>query len=415
MESHSLWQDARRIIHRSIRAVLPDQAVRSVLQGRVFSQKVYVAAVGKAAWEMAKTAAEILGDTIERGIVLTKYGHGKGELPRFEILEAGHPIPDENGILGTRKILELVRGLGPEDQVLFLLSGGGSALFEMPEEGVSLADIQAVTDQFLRCGADITQINTVRKRLSAVKGGKFARTCSPAKILSIVLSDVVGDRLDAIASGPACGDASTCKDAFDILGQYSLSLAPHILRAIGRETPKTVDNVETHIAGSVRQLCAAAAREAENLGYRPYLLTTSMDCEAKEAGRFMASVARAAQSSDCMFQRPCAIIAGGETVVRVRGGGLGALSAAMGLAGLPNTVLFSYSSDGTDGPTDAAGGIVDGQTVQRLEKQGVSIAPALKNNDSYHALAAVQGLIQIGATGTNVNDVTVILCKGEGT
>lgn len=422
MENQSLWQDARKIIDGAVRAVLPDQAVRSVLQGRAFTKKIYVAAVGKAAWEMAKTAWEILGGAIAQGIVLTKYGHGKGNLPGFEILEAGHPIPDQNSIVGTKKILDMVSGPGRQGVVLFLLSGGGSALFEMPEAGITLADIQSVTGKLLRCGADITQINTIRKRLSAVKGGKFARLCSPAPILSIVLSDVVGDRLDMIASGPACGDTSTCQEAFQIIEQYGLEFEPHILRALAKETPETVNNVETHVAGSVTGLCNAAAQQAEALGYRPYILSTSLDCEAREAGRFMASVARTVHNQpNAAFQMPCAVIAGGETVVKVTGGGLGgrnqelALSAAAGLAGLPHTVLFSFSSDGTDGPTDAAGGIVDGFTADRLARQDVNLAAALKNNDSYHALEAVQGLIKIGATGTNVNDVTVILCKEETT
>ncbi len=417
MENQPLWEDAYQIIKSSVRAVLPDRAVRSVLQGRSFSRKVHVAAVGKAAWEMAKTAQEMLGRTIAKGIVLTKYGHSKGELPGFEIIEAGHPIPDQNSVRGTQKIAGMVQGLGPQDEVLFLLSGGGSSLFEMPAEGISLSDIQTVTDLLLRCGADITEINTVRKRLSAVKGGKFAQYCSPAKVLAIVLSDVAGDRIDMIASGPACADTSTCQDAFQILGKYDLHFAPRVLDALGRETPAMVDNVETHVAGSVSELCRAAARQAEALGYQPFILSTSLDCEAKEAGRFMASIARAVQSGDAAFRPPCAVIAGGETIVRVRGGGKGgrnqeiALSAALGMAGLPNTVLFSFGSDGTDGPTDAAGGLVDGTTAAALKKQGISGGASLKNNDSYHALEAVQSLIKIGATGTNVNDVTVLLCK----
>lgn len=420
MENQSIWQDAYQIIDNSVKAVLPGSAVRTALQGRPFSQGVYVVAVGKAAWEMSKTAKEILGGAIVKGIVLTKYGHGKGNLPGFEILEAGHPIPDQNSVIATKKIVEMVLGLGEQDQVLFLLSGGGSALFELPEKGVSLADIQSVTDRLLRCGADITQINTIRKRLSAVKGGKFAHFCSPAKIFSIILSDVVGDRVDMIASGPACIDTSTYEEALQIIDQYDLKLSPAILKAVRQETPKHINNVEFYVAGSVNELCHVAACQAEKLGYHSYVLSTSLDCEAREAGRFLASIAKSIQSrSTHTFQLPCAVIAGGETTVRVQGSGLGgrnqelALSAAMGIDGLPNTVLFSFSSDGTDGPTDAAGGIVDGTTLSKLIRKNISITSVLKDNDSYHALEAVQSLVKIGATGTNVNDVSVILCKGE--
>ena len=257
------------------------------------------------------------------------------------------------------------------------------------------------------------EMNTIRKRLSAVKGGRFAQHCAPAKVFSIVLSDIIGDPLDMIASGPAYPDSSTCADARRIAEQYGLRLSPEASQCLERETPKVLDNVETLITGSVRELCAAASAACRELGYEPVLLTDSLDCEAREAGAFLAAVARAHQDTE----RSLAFLAGGETVVHLTGSGLGgrnqelALSAAAGIAGLEDTAVFSLGSDGTDGPTDAAGGFVDGGTKERLARQGVRIFEVLKNNDAYHALAACGGLLHTGATGTNVNDVAVLLIR----
>ena len=298
------------------------------------------------------------------------------------------------------------------------LSGGGSALFEKPEEGLTLKDIQEVTELCLACGAHITEINTLRKRLSAVKGGKFARLCEPAGIVEIVLSDVVGDRLDMIASGPACADASTCGDALRIVEKYGLSFREEVLQALRKETPDRVENVEVHVTGSVSEFCHAAARSAAALGYHPYIVSTSVDCEARELGKYMASVARTiSQESECAFRRPCAVICGGETVVTLRGNGRGgrnqeiALSAALEIEGMQDLAVFSASSDGTDGPTDAAGGFADGNTVCRLREKGFSAEKLLAENDSYRALEEAGGLLKTGATGTNVNDITVLLFK----
>ncbi len=412
------YRDAEEIIQKSIADILPDNAVRIALVNKRFPKDVYVVAVGKAAWKMAQTCQQIMGERIKRGIILTKYGYAQEGLKGFEVVEAGHPIPDENSLAGTQKILEMVKGLRQEDDIIFLLSGGGSSLFEKPVEGISLADIQEVTQQCLRCGAGIMEINTIRKRLSDVKGGRFAAHCAPARIYAIVLSDVVGDKLDMIASGPACKDTSTCEEALRIIDKYDLKLKGHVLSALRRETPRKIDNVETYITGSVTEFCKAAAKYADELGYSPYVLSSSLDCEAREAGKFMASVARAAaEGRDYSLKPPCAVIAGGETVVRILGKGTGgrnqeiALSAAQGIRSLKNVVLFSISSDGTDGPTDAAGGIVCGSTAEELERKGINWEEALLDNDSYHALEQIDGLIKIGATGTNVNDITVILCK----
>jgi hydroxypyruvate reductase len=318
--------------------------------------------------------------------------------------------------MGTEKVLELVKNLTVEDTILFLVSGGGSALFEKPLNGVSMKDLENITGQLLTCGADIVEINTIRKHLSAVKGGRFALSCKPAQIFSIVLSDVVGDRLDTIASGPAYPDHSTVTDALTIISKYNLKIESHILEKIKIETPKNLDNVETVITGSVRVLCEQAAFAAKHIGYQTLILTTNLSCEAKEGGRFLASIAKEIKLSG-NIKTPCAVIVGGETVVTLQGNGKGgrnqefALAAAEGIAGLFDVVIISIGSDGTDGPTDAAGGIVDGKTRDILVAKGLKIDTILANNDAYNGLLASDGLIITGPTGTNVNDVAILLCK----
>ena len=413
-----VYWDAKEIIREAIDAVLPDQAVRSALEKWEFLDNVYVAAVGKAAWKMAKVTQKLWKDRIKKGIILTKYGYAKHPVEGFEIIEAGHPVPDDNSILGTQKIIDMVKNLTEEDNVIFLLSGGGSSLFELPTKGVTLKDLRSVTKQFLECGAQITEINTVRKRLSDVKGGKFAACCAQARVYAVILSDVLGDKVDMIASGPVSADHTTCADAVHVVEKYGLKFGKNIVDALHKETPKQVDNVEILVEGSVSEFCTAAAESARRLGYQPYILSDMLDCEAREAGRFMAGIARTiAKRRKDTIEPPCAVIAGGETVVKVLGKGKGgrnqeiALGAAEGIRGLENVVIFSVSSDGSDGPTDAAGGIVDGGTAQRLERMGIPCEEALRENDSYHALQKVDGLIMTGATGTNVNDITVILCK----
>ncbi|MCI9157168.1 MAG: glycerate kinase [Lawsonibacter sp.] len=410
--SRSITGDARWIIQRAIQAVLPDEAVCRALEGRAFPGKVVLVAAGKAAWQMAYAARQCLGEQVKAGVVVTKYGHVKEPIAGLRCYEGGHPVPDENSFRGTRAVLELTSNLTAEDTVLFLLSGGGSALFEVPL--ISGEELRDITGQLLACGADIVEMNTVRKRLSAVKGGRFAQLCAPARVFSVVLSDVLGDPPHMIASGPACPDPSTCAQAQAIVKKYGLRLSKEAGRLLRRETPKVLDNVSFQVVGSVRELCRAAAGACRELGYEPMILTDQLCCQAREAGSFLASVAR----SHAGEGRPLAFLAGGETVVRLTGQGKGgrnqelALSAAAGIDGLENVAIFSLGSDGTDGPTDAAGGIVDGQTAQLLAERGISIHKALEDNDSYHALAEVSGLIVTGPTGTNVNDVAVVLIGG---
>lgn len=284
-------------------------------------------------------------------------------------------------------------------------------MFEKPL--VSEEELSDITKQLLACGADIEEINTIRKRLSAVKGGKFAKLCEPANVYSIVLSDILGDPLDMIASGPAYPDFTTCDQALAIVEKYGLRFSPDALGLLYQETPKALDNVESIITGSVRSLCKAASGICKDLGYEPVFLTDQLSCEAREAGSFLAAIAKSHQDSE----KSLAFIAGGETVVHLTGKGKGgrnqeiALSAAQGIAGLKDTAVFSVGSDGTDGPTDAAGGYVDGTTQELLTKEGLDIYQVLQQNDAYPALKKSGGLIVTGATGTNVNDVAVVLIR----
>ena len=409
MDQH-LRRIADKIVSDAIRAVQPDDAVARALEGQEFPGRVVLVAAGKAAWQMAKAAHDCLGSRIDAGVVVTKYGHSMGPIANFSCREAGHPVPDENSFAGTREALALVRDLTAADTVLFLLSGGGSALVEEPL--VPGWELQDITRQLLACGADIVEVNTIRKRLSAVKGGRFAQACAPARVFAIVLSDILGDPLDMIASGPAAADSATCAEAQAIAEKYRLRLSEDARALLAQETPKTLSNVTTRITGSVRELCAAAEKKCREMGYEPVLLTDQLCCEARHAGSFLASIALTHRNA----QKPMAFLAGGETVVRLTGKGKGgrnqelALAAAPGIAGL-NAAVFSVGSDGTDGPTDAAGGYVDGETMQQLAEAGVHVFDVLQNNDAFHALQKSGGLIYTGATGTNVNDVAVLLIR----
>lgn len=398
---------AERIIRAAITQVLPNIAVTQALSGVKFPGRVFVVAVGKAAWQMARSAADCMADKITAGVVITKYEHVREQIPGIKCMEAGHPVPDENSFRATAEAIDLVKDLTAQDTVLFLLSGGGSALFERPV--IEPEELQDITNQLLACGADIVEINTIRKRLSYVKGGRFAKLCEPAQVFAIILSDILGDPLDMIASGPVTLDTSTCEDAIRIIEKYKLRVSEKARLFIGTETPKSITNVTVQITGSVKQLCAAAAVQATALGYEPIILTDRMNCQAKEAGSFLASVLKTHENTE----KPLAFIAGGETVVKLTGKGKGgrnqelALAAAAGLEGVVNAAIISVGSDGTDGPTDAAGGYADSDTVDVLRKAGISVYRALSNNDAYYALQAADGLIITGPTGTNVNDVTV--------
>lgn len=408
----NMRNDAQIIIEKSIAAVLPDSAVKKALADKKFGTgKIIVIAIGKAAWQMANAANEVLGDKIDAGLVITKYDHVKAPIKNFQMVEAGHPVPDENSFRGTQTAIDLVENLSANDTVIFLISGGGSSLFEKPL--IEPAELETLTKNLLASGANISQINIVRKRLSAVKGGKFAKICAPAKVFSVILSDIIGDPLDMIASGPAYPDSSTCDQAWDVIRKFNIPVSKKISELLNIETPKELFNVETQVTGSVRELVKAAFDAARHLGYESIILTDCLSCEAREAGRFLASIAKTNQHTE----KNLAFILGGETVVKVSGNGLGGrnqeltLAAAIEIASLNNVAIFSVGSDGTDGPTDAAGGYVDGCTVGK--KLTFSEAEKLlANNDSYRALKKSDGLIVTGATGTNVNDLSVLLIKG---
>ena len=404
-----LRQRAESIWTAAIRSVLPDEAVRRALEHFHPQGRVFLVAAGKAAWQMAHAALAVLG-CVDGGIVITKYGHVIGPLPGVTCCETGHPVPDDNSFAATQRALALVSGLRADDTVLFLLSGGGSALFEWPL--LPGEELQDITSQLLASGADIVEMNTIRKRLSAVKGGRFAQACAPAEVFSIVLSDILGDPLDMIASGPAVPDTSTCAQAIAIAEKYHLNLSEQAKTLLQQETPKALDNVTTRITGSVRELCTAAANACRELGYEPILLTDQLCCEAREAGSFLGSIVR----THTGHGKKLAYIAGGETVVHLTGKGLGGRNQELALAAAPaiagrNAAVFSVGSDGTDGPTDAAGGYVDGETLAALAAKGWNVFDTLQHNDAYHALRAVEGLIMTGATGTNVNDVAVALLR----
>lgn len=412
----TLHADAQKIIQAALAAVQPEAAVRQALTGLQIHPggRLLLLAVGKAAWKMAHAAQEKLPGKISSGLVITKYGYLYGPLPGLTCLEAGHPVPDAQSFTATEQALHLVQNLTCHDTVLFLLSGGGSALLE--KSLVSLGELQDITQQLLNCGADIREINTIRKRLSAVKGGRLALLCAPAHVFTVVLSDIPGDPLDMIASGPAYPDSSTCPQAVSIAQKYHLQLSNSAWNLLRKETPKSLSNVETHVTGNVQFLTEAAAAACTRLGYQSHILTTTLEGEAQAAGRYLAGLAR--QQYACLQNQ--AFICGGETVVKVTGTGKGgrnqelALSAAAGIAGLRETAIFSFSSDGTDGPTDAAGGFVDGSTAGQLRQAGVDLDFSLHNHDSYNALNKIGALLKTGPTGTNVNDLSILLLKKGG-
>jgi glycerate 2-kinase len=418
--------DPYAAVRRSLRVA----GDRLVVSGKELplSGRVYLLAFGKAACAMARAAAEILGERIEEGIIVTKYGYAE-ECPKTErlrVIEAGHPVPDENSLLGGKLGLELAEKVGENDVLLVLISGGGSALFLLPEEGISLEDKIKTNELLLKSGAKIYEINTVRKHISAVKGGKLAKRVR-GTIVSLILSDVVGDPLEAIASGPTVKDPTTFKDAHRILRLYGVwdklpeSVRRHIelgLEGKAEETLKEdLPNVHNFIVGSNILACETAKRKAKELGYNAEILTTTLEGEAKEVALAIGSIIQEIVRNDRPLRKPAVLIAGGEWTVTIEGeAGLGgpnqefALSIARKIAGL-DAVVLAVDTDGTDGPTDAAGGIVDGRTLGLLEKTGVDVEEALRRHDAYHALEKVGALLKTGPTGTNVNSMVIAVIR----
>ena len=435
-----LRDDSRAIFAAGVAAVDPLVAVQRAVRRagdtltvdgvaydlRRFS-RIFVVGTGKGSAVMAQGLEEILGQRISAGAVTVKYAH-TASVERVKLYEAAHPIPDAAGVQGANAAMELVRQAGADDLVFCLLSGGGSALWPAPSAGISLAEKQRMTGLLIDCGARIDEINVIRKHLSGIKGGQLARLAAPARLITLVLSDVVGDRLDAIASGPTVPDPTTFRDCLNILTHYDLldrvpdSIRDHVQQGLGgsaAETPKAGDPVfglgQTVIVASNRLALRAARQAAEARGYTTLLLSSTLEGEARHVARVHAAIAQEICHSGQPIAPPACIISGGETTVTVRGDGKGgrsqefALAAALHVAGLDNTVVLSGGTDGSDGPTDAAGALVDGRTLARAEALGLQPEAFLHRNDAYHFFQALDDLLLTGPTGTNVMDMAVML------
>jgi hydroxypyruvate reductase len=390
--------------------------------------RLIVVGAGKAASRMAQVVEEILGDRISAGLVVTKYDHGL-PLRRIRQVEAGHPIPDANGVGAVQEVRELLRDLKPEDIVLCLISGGGSALWPAPAEGITLEEKQQVTGLLLRAGATILELNAVRKHLSGVKGGQLAAWAAPAHVVSLIMSDVIGDPLDFIASGPTAPDTTSFQEALSIIRKYGVDVPPAVRArleagAAGRipDTPKPGDpvfrKVENLIIANNRLLVDAAARTAKTLGFRTVILATEVEGEAREVGRWFSVISREIARTGNPVAAPACVLAAGETTVTVRGQGLGgrnqemALAWAIAIASRPPEApccFASVATDGTDGPTSAAGGIVDPSTFGRAVGQGLNPVHYLDANDSFNFLKATGDLIVTGPTQTNLMDLQILL------
>lgn len=427
------------IIEAALQAVDPAEAVRRniVLEGNTLHvgtaiydlrqyEHVYVVGAGKASAAMGLALEDILGERITAGWINVKDGY-TAPTRTITIHEAGHPLPDARSVEGTRQIVSLLNRAEATDLVFCLISGGGSALMTLPAEGISLSDVEVLTQALLRSGATINEMNTVRKHLSQVKGGQLARLAYPAQVISLILSDVIGNPLDVIASGPTSPDPTTFAQAYEVLRKYRLleDLPDSIVHYLQRgmegqipETPKVQDiafrRTQNLIIASNEHAAYAARDRARQLGLNSLLLSTFIEGEAREVGKVFAAIARELDRSGQPIPRPACIIAGGETTVSVHGQGLGgrnqelALAAAPLLAGLDKVVLIALGTDGTDGPTDAAGAIVSGSTASRAAEKGLSIAHYLENNDAYHFFQALGDLLITGPTNTNVNDLIFV-------
>ncbi len=430
---------AVRIMRAALEAVEPGQAVRRALRvdggrllvgGRVYDlghyRRILVVGAGKAGGPMALAVEEALGERVADGLVIVKRGHG-GPTKTVRLREAGHPIPDADCVTSASELVGLLEGSTAEDLVIVLLSGGGSALLLLPEEGISLEDMQQTTDLLLRAGATINELNAVRKHLDRAKGGGLARLASPSDVVTLVLSDVVGNPLDVIASGPTVPDTSTFDDACSIVDRFALwsLLPPAVAERLRRgragsepETPKPGDPIfertQTLVVASNELAAEAAVRQAEAEALHALLLSTYVEGEAREVAKVIAALAREEATRNRPLRRPCCLVAGGETTVHVRGPGLGgrnqelALSAAEKLAGLDNVLLAALATDGNDGPTDAAGALVDGTSLARGRRLGLDPRAFLDANDSYHFFEPLGDLLITGPTKTNVNDLLFV-------
>jgi hydroxypyruvate reductase len=435
-----LRADAREIFAAGVKSADPFAAVLKAVElendrlrvgDRIYQlsgiQKVFVGGCGKACAPMALALETALGAKISGGVIVVKHGHGL-QLDRIKVIEAGHPVPDEAGLDGARQIIELARRCGAGDLLFFLISGGGSALLPAPTDGLTLEDKKKTTEALLKSGATIREINAVRKHISRIKGGRLALLAAPARLIALILSDVVDDALDAIASGPTVPDHSTYEDCLEILQRYDLSRqvprsVVDILQrgAKGRvaETPKKSEklfrNVQNIIIGSNTQALAAAQQRAEALGYHSWVLTNAMAGESRDVAKSHSTLIKEIVETNKPVPRPACLLSGGETTVTVRGDGMGGrnqefcLAAAMEVEGMDGVVILSGGTDGTDGPTDAAGGIVDGSTLNRGRARNLDAAEFLSRNDSYNFLRSTGDLLVTGPSLTNVMDLQITL------
>jgi glycerate 2-kinase len=429
-------EDLKTILEAGLAAADPKAAVlrslrvegdRIVADEQDFeAERVFVLAAGKAACAMAQAAEELLGDRIAGGLVVTKDGH-EAPLERLDTVVASHPEPDERGVEAARRAAELVEALGEGDLLLALISGGASALLADPAPPIELRDLKKLTGDLLRSGADIGEINAMRKHVSVLKGGGLVRLAAPARTLALLLSDVVGDELSSIASGLTAPDPTTLQDVSKVVQRYSLEPPEPVRERLkdAPETPKPGDpifeGVTNVLVGGGRLTAEAAAEKARELGYEPLILSTYVTGDARCIAELYAAIVREVLESGKPVSSPCAIVSGGEATVTVRGGGTGgpnqefALALAVELEGVEGWAAFAADTDGGDGPTDAAGGIVNGETAKTIRENGVDPQEALDDNDAYGALSAGDALLMTGPTGTNVNDLRVVLVGGHGT
>lgn len=401
-------KDLNIIINESIKSVLPDKCIIEALKKINFSSgKTICIAIGKAAYYMAYTLNKHL--KVDKGIVITKYGHLKDNIKGFELYEAGHPELDNNTLKATNRVLEITNNLKQDDNVIFLVSGGGSSLFENSD--VDLKELIQINHQLLNSGADIKEINTVRKHLSNVKGGRFALHCLNAHIYQIVLSDVIGNDLSTIASGPCHKDDSTCLEAINILNKYDIKISDKAFNIIQKETPKEINNVTTFMGPSVKDLCNNAKDVTSKLGYKTYLISDCINGYVEDVAYDISNKAIQLLNET---KEKCCLIMGGETLVKVKGNGKGGRNQELALRCAKyiqdkNILIASIGSDGSDGVTNAAGAYVCGDTINKLKELNINVDYVLNNNDSYHALKKLDQLIITGPTNTNVNDLIIAL------
>ncbi len=429
-----LRDDAKQIFMEGVKAVDPYRAVYKAVQdleheiGYEEDQGIYIVGAGKATAPMVKAVEDVFDDRIKSGIINVKYGFSE-ELKYTEVIEAGHPLPDKNGLKGVKKIVGLLNSLGKDDLVFSLISGGGSALLPFPAGNITLKEKQALTQYLLDCGASIDEINIIRKHISLSKGGQMAKAAFPAKVVNLMLSDVVGDRMDIIASGPFVPDPSTFCDAWDILKKYDLlgklpkSILEHIKEGMDgkvSETPKpwdkVFDRVINRIVASNMIALRACEKKAKDLGYNTLVLSSMIEGETRDVARVHCAIAKEVAKTGNPVKAPACLISGGETTVTIRGKGLGGrnqefcLASAIDISGMQaDVVMLSGGTDGNDGPTDAAGGVVDPMTVERGKDKGMDAKIYLSNNDSYYFLKETGDLLVTGPTRTNVMDIHIIL------